>query len=158
VVSRDEREGGLRRVLNLGHTLGHVLESVTRYRRFTHGEAVGWGMVGAADLARQKGLLSKRAAESIAAAVDHIGPRPAVSDLPVAELIEGLARDKKVKAGRVVFVLPTAVGRVTIRDDVTRPEIRKALKAMASREPGERGLPAGRRGDQTGRGAPGARD
>ena len=56
VVERDEREGGLRRVLNLGHTLGHALESVTRYRRFTHGEAVGWGMIGAAWIARRTSM------------------------------------------------------------------------------------------------------
>jgi len=135
VVERDEREGGLRRVLNLGHTLGHTLESATRYRRFTHGEAVGWGLVGAAAIARQRGLLTPRAFEAIADGVDRVGPRPPVSDLPATELIEALGRDKKVKAGRVVFVLPTAVGRVAIRDDVTRPEVRQALKTMAAREP-----------------------
>ena len=134
VVERDEREGGLRRVLNLGHTLGHTLESVTRYRRFTHGEAVGWGLVGAAAIARRRELLSARAFEAIADVVDHVGPRPPVSDLPVPAILDALGRDKKVKAGRVVFVLPTAIGRVTIRDDVTRPEIRRALKAMVARE------------------------
>jgi 3-dehydroquinate synthase len=134
VVERDEREGGLRRVLNLGHTLGHALESVTRYRRFTHGEAVGWGMVGAAAIARERALLSRRAFETLADTVDHVGPRPRVSDLPTPKLIDALGRDKKVKDGRVVFVLPAAIGRVVIRDDVTRPEIRRALKAMAARE------------------------
>lgn len=134
VVERDEREGGLRRVLNLGHTLGHALESVTRYRRFTHGEAVGWGMIGAAAIAHGRGLLSPRAFEAVTGAVDHVGPRPPVSDLPVPALLDALGRDKKVKAGRVVFVLPTAVGRVAIRDDVTRSEIRKALRTMAARE------------------------
>jgi len=59
VVERDEREGGLRRVLNLGHTVGHALEAVTRYRRFTHGEAVGWGLVAAAWIARERGLVSR---------------------------------------------------------------------------------------------------
>jgi len=134
IVERDEREGGRRRVLNLGHTLGHALESVTRYRRFTHGEAVGWGMVGAAAIARERALLSRRTFEIIADAVDRVGPRPRLSDLPTPGLIDALGRDKKVKAGRVVFVLPTAVGRVVIRDDVTRPEIRRALRTMAARE------------------------
>jgi 3-dehydroquinate synthase len=134
VVERDEREGGLRRVLNLGHTLGHALESVTRYRRFTHGEAVGWGMIGAAGLARDRGELSPRACERIFDAVDRIGPRPPLSDLSVPGLVEALGRDKKVRAGKLVFVLPTAVGRVAIRDDVTRAEIRRALKTMAARE------------------------
>ena len=134
IVERDEREGGLRRVLNLGHTIGHALEAVTHYRRFTHGETVGWGMIGAAAIARRRGLLSERAFTRIAEAVDRLGPRPPLSDLQVAEILDALGRDKKVKAGRVVFVLPTAIGRVVIRDDVTRREIRKALREMASRE------------------------
>ena len=121
-------------MLNLGHTLGHALESVTRYRRFTHGEAVGWGLIGAAAIARERGLLSARAFDAIADAVDHVGPRPPVSDLPAPDLLDALGRDKKVKAGRVLFVLPTAVGRVAIHDDVTRAEVRRALAAMAARE------------------------
>jgi 3-dehydroquinate synthase len=134
VVERDEREGGLRRVLNLGHTLGHALESVTRYRRFTHGEAVGWGLVGAAAIAQGRGLLGARAFAAIAETVDRIGPRPPLSALPIRDLIDALGRDKKVTAGRVVFVLPTAIGRVVVRDDVTRTEIRRALRVMATRE------------------------
>jgi 3-dehydroquinate synthase len=134
VVEKDERERGLRKTLNLGHTLGHALETVTRYRRFTHGEAVGWGMVGAAFIARLKGLLSEGAADAIANAVDHLGPRPRVSDLPAGELLLAVARDKKAEAGRVPFILPTAVGRVTIRPDVTKAEIRRVLKVMAGRE------------------------
>jgi 3-dehydroquinate synthase len=134
VVEKDEREKGLRKTLNLGHTLGHALETVTRYRRFTHGEAVGWGLVGAAFIARLKGLLSESAADAIANAVDRLGPRPRVSDLPVDELLAAVARDKKAEAGRVPFILPTAVGRVTIRPDVTRAEIRRVLKVMAGRE------------------------
>ena len=80
-MEKDEREGGLRRVLNLGHTIGHALEAVTGYRRFTHGEAVGWGLVGAAWIARRRGLLPEAAYDAIASAVDHVGPRPRVSDL-----------------------------------------------------------------------------
>jgi 3-dehydroquinate synthase len=134
VVEKDERENGLRRVLNLGHTLGHALESVTRYRRFTHGEAVGWGLVGAASIARQRGLLAARSYDAIADAVDHIGPRPPMSDVSVPGLLDALRRDKKVRAGRVVFVLPTAIGRVKVRDDVSPAEIRRALRVMAAHE------------------------
>jgi 3-dehydroquinate synthase len=134
VVARDEREGGLRRVLNLGHTLGHALESVTRYRRFTHGEAVGWGLVGAAAIAEGRGILAGHTFDAIAAAVDRIGPRPAASDLPSRDIIDALGRDKKVRSGRVVFVLPAAIGRVVVRDNVTRPEIRRALKVMKAQE------------------------
>ncbi|HEX9186357.1 MAG TPA: 3-dehydroquinate synthase family protein, partial [Vicinamibacteria bacterium] len=134
VVEKDEREGGLRRVLNLGHTIGHALEAETRYRRFTHGEAVGWGLVGAAWIARHRGLLPEAAYDSVASAVDHVGPRPRVSDLPAPRLLDALARDKKARDGKVPFVLPTAIGRVAIRDDVTRAEILRALRVMAGRE------------------------
>jgi 3-dehydroquinate synthase len=134
VVEKDEREGGLRRVLNLGHTIGHALEAATGYRRFTHGEAVGWGTIGAAWIARHRGLLPEPAYDAIASAVDHVGPRPAVSDLPVPRILEALGRDKKARAGRVPFVLPSAVGRVEVRDDVARAEIVRALRVMAGRE------------------------
>jgi len=134
VVERDEREGGLRRVLNLGHTIGHALEAATRYRRFTHGEAVGWGLVGAAFIARRRGLLPEASFDAIASAVDHVGPRPQVSDLKAPELLEALGRDKKARAGRVPFVLPTGIGRVAVREDVTRDEVVRALRVMAGRE------------------------
>ncbi len=134
VVERDEREGGLRRVLNLGHTIGHALEAVTRYRRFTHGEAVGWGMVGAAWIARHRGLLDETQWDTIADAVDHIGPRPRVSDLPGGRVLEALGRDKKARAGRVPFVLPAGLGRVEVHDDVARAEVTRALRVMAGRE------------------------
>jgi 3-dehydroquinate synthase len=133
VVEKDEREAGLRRILNLGHTIGHALEAVTGYRRFTHGEAVGWGLVGAAFIARRRGLLSEADYQAIASAVDHVGPRPSTGDLPAPRVLEALARDKKSKAGRVPFVLPAAIGRVEIRDDVSRAEIVGALRAMALR-------------------------
>jgi 3-dehydroquinate synthase len=134
VVEKDEREGGLRRVLNLGHTIGHALESVTGYRRFTHGEAVGWGLVGAAWIAHHRELLGEDEWEAIASAIDHLGPRPRVSDLDPAVILLALARDKKARRGRVPFVLPTAIGQVSIHDDVEGSEIRRALRVMAGRE------------------------
>jgi 3-dehydroquinate synthase len=134
VVERDEREDGPRRVLNLGHTLGHALEAVTRYRRFTHGEAVGWGLIGAAGIAWRRGLLSETAFDAIAAAVDRLGPRPPVSDLRIDRILAAASRDKKVRGGKLAFVLPTSVGRVVVRSDVTTPEIRRAWRMMAARE------------------------
>jgi 3-dehydroquinate synthase len=133
VVERDERERHVRKTLNLGHTLGHALETVTRYRRFTHGEAVGWGLLGAAFIARRRGL-APAACETIASTVDRLGPRPRISDLPPALILAAVARDKKAIGGRVPFILPTAIGRVTIRPDVTPSEIRRALREMARRE------------------------
>jgi len=134
VVERDEREDGLRRVLNLGHTLGHALEAATRYRRFTHGEAVGWGLIGAACIACSREMLSETSFEAIASAVDRLGPRPRLSDLKAEGLLQAVGRDKKARAGRVAFVLPTGIGRVSIRSDVAPAEIRRALRVMASRE------------------------
>jgi 3-dehydroquinate synthase len=134
VVGGDEREGGARKVLNLGHTLGHALESVTRYRRFTHGEAVGWGTLAASIIAHGRGLLDAASFGRIANALDRLGPRPRVSDLPPGPILDALAHDKKNRAGRTVFILPTAIGRVEIRDDVTPEEVKGALRALAVRE------------------------
>jgi 3-dehydroquinate synthase len=122
VVERDEREGSLRHVLNLGHTIGHALE------------AVGWGLVGAAWVARHRGILSPSDFEAIASAVDHLGMRPLVSDLEPAGILEAISHDKKARAGRVPFVLPVAIGRVVVEDDVTRAEIMRALRVMAGRK------------------------
>jgi 3-dehydroquinate synthase len=134
IVEKDEREDGLRRVLNLGHTLGHALESVTRYRRFTHGEAVGWGLIGAAWIARKRGLLSETAYDSIASAVDRLGPRPRLSDLAPAQVLQAVRRDKKVRDGKLTFVLPTRIGRVAVEPDVQAAEVTRALKVLAGRE------------------------
>jgi 3-dehydroquinate synthase len=131
VVERDEREGGLRRVLNLGHTVGHALETLTRYRRFTHGEAVGWGLLAATWIARRRGLVGEASAAAIDAAVAGLGPRPPVHDLDPGDILAALARDKKAVAGRVPFVLPRGLGRVVIAGDVSRGEIRSALRALA---------------------------
>ena len=131
VVTKDEREGWLRRVLNLGHTIGHALEAVTRYRRFTHGEAVGWGLVGVSFIARRRGVLDAASHDAILAAVDRIGPRPRVADLPARGILAALGRDKKARAGRVPFILPTAIGAVVVQEDVDAVEVRHALRDMA---------------------------
>jgi len=139
VVEKDERESGLRRILNLGHTIGHALEAATKYSRFTHGEAVGWGLVGAAWIARERGLLADSSFDAIASATDRIGPRPPVSRVPTDRLLASLAHDKKARAGRIAFVLPTSIGRVVVRPDVGVPEVRRALRVMATREARIRG-------------------
>jgi 3-dehydroquinate synthase len=134
VVERDEREGGLRRVLNLGHTVGHALEAVTRYRRFTHGEAVGSGMIVAAAIARGRGLLGAASYERLVAAVERGGPRPSAADLDVSELMAAVGRDKKALAGHVHFVLPRGLGRVLVAGDVTRAEVRRGIRELVRRE------------------------
>jgi 3-dehydroquinate synthase len=127
VVARDERESGLRRILNFGHTAGHALEAVTKYRRFRHGEAVGYGMVVVAELARARGALAETDRRALADVITSLGPLPPVADISSAQMIEAMQHDKKMVAGRLHFVLPTAIGATTIVDDVTEKEIRSAL-------------------------------
>jgi len=130
VVSADEREAGPRRILNFGHTAGHAIEALTKYRRFRHGEAVGYGMLVAAELARARGALADRDRQALADLIASLGPLPPVADLPAAQILEAMQHDKKVIAGRMHFVLPTTIGATTIVDDVTEKEIRAALKQV----------------------------
>ena len=130
VVARDEREAGLRRILNFGHTAGHAIEAVTRYRRFRHGEAIGYGMLVAAELARARGALADADRKALADLIASLGPLPPIADLASAHILEAMQHDKKVVAGRLHFVLPTAIGATTIVDDVTEKELRAALKVL----------------------------
>lgn len=129
IVERDERETGPRRALNFGHTAGHALEAVTKYRRFRHGEAVAYGMLIAADLAVRRGAMAAADREVLAALITRLGPLPPVADLPAAQVIEAIGRDKKVVAGQLHFVLPTSLGATEVVTDVTEKELRAALTA-----------------------------
>jgi 3-dehydroquinate synthase len=112
VVSEDERESGLREILNFGHTFAHALESATRYRKYLHGEAVGWGMIAASRLAVEKGMLSPSDEERIARMIASVGPLPVWTSIPAAKLIAAMQADKKTRAGRLRFVLPEGIGAV----------------------------------------------
>jgi 3-dehydroquinate synthase len=112
VVSEDERESGLREILNFGHTFAHALESATRYRAYLHGEAVGWGMIAASRLAVEVGMLSPREEERIAKVIARVGPLPPWPSIHAAELIAAMQADKKTRAGRLRFVLPERIGAV----------------------------------------------
>ena len=128
VVSADEKEGDLRRILNFGHTVGHALEAETEYARFLHGEAVGWGMAVATELAATLGMLARSEASHIQEVIFRFGPLPSASGLDTDRLLERLGKDKKTLGGKVHFVLPTAIGQVKIVSDVENPEVRKAIK------------------------------
>jgi len=130
VVEADEREAGPRRILNFGHTAGHALEAVTKYRRFRHGEAVAYGMLVVAELSAARGALAARDRQALADVVASLGPLPPIADLSSAAMIEAMQHDKKMVAGRLHLVLPTAIGATTIVDDVTEKEIRAALKRV----------------------------
>ncbi len=112
VVSRDERESGLREILNFGHTFAHALESVTRYKTYLHGEAVGLGMMAAARLAVEKGMFSPREEARVSHLIARVGPLPAWPPAPAERLIAAMQADKKTRAGRLRFVLPGKIGRV----------------------------------------------
>jgi 3-dehydroquinate synthase len=127
VVSGDEREAGPRRILNFGHTAGHAIEAVTKYRRFRHGEAVAYGMLVAAQLAVSRGALAERDRKALADLVASLGPLPPIADLSSAQILDAIQHDKKVVAGRLHFVLPTAIGATTIVDDVSQEELEAAL-------------------------------
>jgi 3-dehydroquinate synthase len=127
VVSEDERERGPRRLLNFGHTAGHALEAVTRYRRFRHGEAIAWGMLAAANLSVARGSLDAGGRAALGALITALGPLPPVADLPVADVLDAIRRDKKVVDGRLHFVVSTGVGSAAVVNDVEEDELRRAL-------------------------------
>jgi 3-dehydroquinate synthase len=127
VVEEDEREHGRRRTLNFGHTTGHALEAVTKYRRFRHGEAVAYGMLVAAEIAVTRGTMAVAERDALAALIAKMGPLPAVADVPPAEILEAIGHDKKVVAGQLHFVLPTSIGTCEVVTDVTKQEIAGAL-------------------------------
>jgi 3-dehydroquinate synthase len=132
VVSEDEREGDRRRILNFGHTVGHALETLGGYRRYSHGEAVAIGMVVAARLAERLGLADASVGTRIRALVERT-KLPA--DLPPrseSALLRAMRQDKKVKDGRIHFVLPDRIGHVVVRP-VDEPEIRQVLTATQPR-------------------------
>jgi 3-dehydroquinate synthase len=126
VVTADEREGDLRRILNFGHTIGHAIEAETAYVRLLHGEAVAWGMLAATRLAMLTGVLRAEEAAHIARVICAYGPLPAIGDLPLDRLLARLASDKKTLRGQVHFVLPTAIGAVTVVAGVDPALIRQA--------------------------------
>jgi len=128
VVSADERESGLRRILNFGHTAGHALEAVTRFRRYRHGEAVAYGMLVAAELSAARGALARQNQAALADLIASLGPLPPIADVAASELLDSMKHDKKVVAGHLHFVLPTAVGATAIVSDVTAEEMKAALK------------------------------
>jgi len=128
IVQSDERETGLRKILNFGHTVGHALEAVTHYRRFLHGEAVGHGMRAASLIAERLGLLSPAGRQSIETAIRSVGRLPAANTIALDDIIPAMNRDKKVEAGRASFVLPAGIGKAVIRSDVPPQIVRAALK------------------------------
>jgi 3-dehydroquinate synthase len=129
VVSSDERESGLRRVLNFGHTIGHALEAESGYRRFLHGEAVAWGMIAATHIAASADRIDSDAGQRICKAVLRLGKLPKV-EARGGDIVRLLRSDKKTRNGVVHFVLPREIGKVEIVNDVSEKAVVAAVNEL----------------------------
>ena len=127
VVTADERESDLRKILNFGHTIGHALEAETRYEKFLHGEAVCFGMEAAVRLAQLTGMLGAADAEAMIHAFNLYGPIPTLEGIEARNLLGRLAKDKKTMQGSVHFVLPDRIGNVKVVTGIPDETVLKAI-------------------------------
>jgi shikimate kinase / 3-dehydroquinate synthase len=127
VVEQDEKETGLRRALNLGHTVGHAIEAVAGYGRYTHGEAVALGLRAVARIAARTGHADPSLVPQLDQLLDDFALPAQIEGCPAPAILNRIGSDKKVRAGRVNWVLPTTPGQVTISDAVPTDTIRAAL-------------------------------
>lgn len=132
IVAADEREGGLRAVLNYGHTFGHVVEALCGYGTWLHGEAVALGMVAVGELAVQRGNWSRIDAERQKRLIAKAGLPTTWPELNQEAVLQTLQGDKKVRDGQLRFVIPTGVGSVEIQNDIGRDEITHCLELLAA--------------------------
>jgi 3-dehydroquinate synthase len=130
VVSKDERESGLRAILNYGHTIGHAVETVSGYKRFLHGEAVAIGMFLEARLSQILGLINKDHVSRIKAVIDSYGlPSEMPEDMDVQSILLSMQLDKKAVAGEIKFIFPEKIGQVRIHKGVAGNTIRDLLQS-----------------------------
>src|SRR5277367_2746894 len=127
VVSRDERDLGLREILNFGHTFGHALETITNYRVYQHGEAVAWGMMAAALLGHEIGLTPADEVSRIVALIRRIGPLPPWPNVAPEKLIAAMHSDEKARAGKLRFVLSPKIGKAQSHDNVPLEALKRVL-------------------------------
>ncbi len=132
VVSQDEKEGGIRAILNYGHTIGHAIESLTGYKLLNHGEAVAIGMIAAGQLAVQAQLWTTTEAARQDTVIRNTGlPTVIPPNVKIAAVISALSLDKKVQSGQVRFILPTKIGVATITDKITDLAVENVLQLMS---------------------------
>jgi 3-dehydroquinate synthase len=129
VVGKDEKESGLRMILNFGHTIGHAIEAATRYKQLLHGEAVGWGSIAALNVGLARGTIDDTQWNAMESLIQAYGPLPAFK-AKAKTLVALTASDKKTRSGRRAYVLPTGIGTVEVVYDVTDEELLKATKGM----------------------------
>lgn len=129
VVSEDEKESGLRRILNFGHTMAHAIEKETGYIRYNHGEAVAIGMIGAADISARLGMVSADDVARVEALVERMQLPTKAEGCTVDAMYRDIFHDKKTINGKVNWVLMQGIGKVTCRNDVPEDIVRKAMAA-----------------------------
>jgi 3-dehydroquinate synthase len=129
VVGIDERESGLRMILNFGHTIGHAIEAATGYKKLLHGEAIAWGMLAALHVSRSRSLLPEKEAARIEELIHAYGPLPRFR-ARVPELLDAAGRDKKNKAGTRRFVLTSGIGKSIVVENVTDAEMISAMERV----------------------------
>ncbi len=129
VVGIDERESGLRMILNFGHTLGHAIEAVTGYKKLLHGEAIAWGMLAAVRVSRSRHLLPEKDAARMEQLIYAYGPLPHFR-ARIPDLLDAAGRDKKNRAGARRFVLTSGIGNAVVVEDVTEAELISALESI----------------------------
>jgi len=132
VVALDERESGLRMILNFGHTLGHAIEAATQYKKLLHGEAIAWGMLAALQVALARETVGPDQAERMEKTILAYGPLPPFRATP-AQLLAAAGRDKKNRAGTRRFVLPKGIGDAIVVEDVKDRELEEALAWLLPR-------------------------
>ncbi|MGH9803777.1 MAG: 3-dehydroquinate synthase [Candidatus Acidiferrales bacterium] len=131
IVAADEREAGLRRLLNFGHTFAHAFEVAAGFR-LRHGEAVGWGMLAATRLAERRGFLRRDDAERVARLVRAVGKLPPLPRVPPARLYAHLLADKKKRGRELRFVLPRGIGRAQVIGGIPRAAILAVLRELSA--------------------------
>jgi 3-dehydroquinate synthase len=129
VVNLDEREFGVRMILNFGHTIGHAIEAATGYRALLHGEAVAWGMIAALHISHQRNLVTAEAVRRFEELISYFQP-PALPSLSAKRLLQAASGDKKNRAGVRRFVLLQGLGNAVVAEDVTDAEVLAAIDAM----------------------------
>ena len=132
VVAIDERESGLRMILNYGHTLGHGIEAATGYRTLLHGEAIAWGMLAALQIAVARQTVTSAQAARIEQTILAYGPLPPFRSTP-AKLLEAAGRDKKNRAGTRRFILPKDIGNAIVVEDVSESELSDAIRWLLAK-------------------------
>lgn len=130
VVSEDEKERGKRTLLNYGHTIAHGLEAATNYERFLHGEAVAIGMMGAAMMSHNLGLLPQEVVERQRALLERFGLPTSCPEVDLSSVLKAMELDKKVRGKAVRWVLLAGIGQPVIRDDVPRGQVVKVLQEL----------------------------